>query len=124
MRPYTQRIAPRSSDAIGRMMRPMDLPLASWLKTILEIVNAPRESNVGATRLRKQLKGLIDGTLPLRRHFMHPLPPLFVSLRGGHPRLVADLRASMDAEEDEPADFLEWATTRYASELEGVIYAL
>jgi hypothetical protein len=108
------------------MMRGMELPLASWLKTILEIVNERTEPNPVTARLGTRLQQLIEDTLPLRRHFQRPLPPVFVSLRGRSLGLLTDLGPSDDVEVEEinKQGYLRWIATQHRDELEGAIYAL
>lgn len=107
------------------MRQRMELPLAEWLDTVLQVANEG-ESNPVAVFLRGRLKQLLKGTLPLRGPFSRPLPPLFVAVSGRRLQLSAHLGplSAADAEEIEQEGYIEWISARYRNELEGVVYAL
>jgi hypothetical protein len=99
----------------------MELPLAAWLKTLLDNVNVAEHDDDTANRLRLRLQQLIDGKLPLRGHFKRLLPPLFVSLRGSRLNVTPEF-SPRDVEE---AQGEGWSLLEeYGEALEGVIYAL
>ena len=111
-------------------MKPLQLPLESWLTTILRIVNdTSAASSPAVRRLRQLVAQLIDDTLPGRSGFIvhRLLPPLEVSVskqRGV--RLASHLGPSNehDIREADEQGHAAWLAEQYAQRFEGAVYVI